>query len=277
MKIDKDLKLKWERFKRDKRAFTSFIILSTIFIITAPAEILCNVRPILLIVDGKMYIPIIFTYSEIDFGGVRPSEPDYLSKRFQNLLDGKQEGNILQSTEKKNQGSFDIKLNDFEDENLVFSIGVNDFEDNAIEKSASPTVKNALPKIPMKPLDHWILWPPVRYDYKYIPTESNAGNVVLAAPYRTFDEKTNKVIETSWVDGHYLGTDDRGRDVLARLIYGLRISMIFGLSIAVTGTLIGCLLGGTQGFFGGWIDLIGQRLTEIWGSIPRLYILIILI
>ena len=52
--------------------------------------------------------------------------------------------------------------------------------------------------------------------------------------------------------------------------------MIFGLSIAITGTLIGCLLGGAQGFLGGWVDLIGQRLTEIWGSIPRLYILIIL-
>ncbi|MGY8762590.1 MAG: ABC transporter permease subunit, partial [Nitrospinaceae bacterium] len=89
-------------------------------------------------------------------------------------------------------------------------------------------------------------------------------------------ERTNQTINSSWIDGHYLGTDDRGRDVLARLVYGLRISMIFGISIAITGTLIGCLLGGTQGFFGGWVDLIGQRLTEIWGSIPRLYILIIL-
>jgi microcin C transport system permease protein len=52
--------------------------------------------------------------------------------------------------------------------------------------------------------------------------------------------------------------------------------MIFGISIAVTGTIVGCLLGGVQGYFGGWIDLIGQRLTEVWGSIPRLYILIIL-
>jgi len=120
------------------------------------------------------------------------------------------------------------------------------------------------------------LWPPIRYDYKYIPTESRSGNVVLAAPYKTIDKETNKVTDSSWIDGHYLGTDDRGRDVLARLIYGIRISMIFGISIAITGTLIGCLLGGTQGYFGGWIDLIGQRLTEIWGSIPRLYILIIL-
>ena len=86
----------------------------------------------------------------------------------------------------------------------------------------------------------------------------------------------NKFWKTCWQDGHYLGTDDRGRDVLARLIYGFRISLIFGASLAITGTLIGCLIGGAQGFFGGWVDLAGQRLTEIWGSIPRLYILIIL-
>ena len=120
------------------------------------------------------------------------------------------------------------------------------------------------------------MWPPVRYDYKYIHTESKTGNVVLAAPYKIIDKETNQVTDSSWVDGHYLGTDDRGRDVLARLIYGLRISMIFGISIAIAGTIIGCLLGGVQGYFGGWVDLIGQRLTEIWGSIPRLYILIIL-
>ena len=119
-----------------------------------------------------------------------------------------------------------------------------------------------------------MLWPPIRYDYKYIPTQSKTGNVVLAPPYPTHDN--GKVVESAWVDGHYLGTDDRGRDVLARLIYGFRISMIFGISLAITGTLIGCLLGGIQGFLGGWVDLIGQRLTEIWGSIPRLYILIIL-
>ena len=276
MKIDKGLKLKWDKFTRDKRAFTSFIILSTLFIITAPAEILCNVRPILLVVDGKTYIPILFTYSEIDFGGTLPSEPDYLSKRFKDLLSGQPADSIFLSTGKKNQRSFDIKLGDFEDEDPVFSIGLNDFEDDITENPTSPSIKDTSPKIPTRPLDYWMLWPPVRYDYKYIPTESNTGNVVLAAPYKTFNEETNRVIESSWVDGHYLGTDDRGRDVLARLIYGLRISMLFGLSIAITGTLIGCLLGGAQGFLGGWVDLIGQRLTEIWGSSPRLYILIIL-
>jgi len=276
MKINKDFKIKWDKFTRDKRAFTSFIILSILFITTVPAELLCNVRPIVLIVDGKTYIPILITYSETDFGGTLPSEPDYLSKRFMNLLDGKPDESFSSSSKDKIHQSFDIGLDDFEDDGPVFSIGLDDFEDDNPTISTSLTTETTASQTSTKPRDYWFLWPPIRYDYKYIPTESNTGNVVLAAPYKKFIEETNQVIESSWKDGHYLGTDDRGRDVLARLIYGLRISMVFGLSIAVTGTFIGCLFGGTQGFFGGWIDLIGQRLTEIWGSIPRLYILIIL-
>ena len=262
MKISKDFNLKWNKFKRDRRAFFSFIFLMTLFIVTIPAEFLCNTRPIILIAEGKTFIPVLFTYSEKDFGGTLLSEPDYLSKRFTNLLEGIPEVSIFNSTESKNSSRFEIQLDDFEDED----------NENYIPKYTKNTITNP----PIKPIDYWILWPPIRYDYKYIPTESKTGNVVLAAPYKIINKETSQVTNSSWVDGHYLGTDDRGRDVLARLIYGLRISMIFGISIAIAGTIIGCFLGGIQGYFGGWVDLIGQRLTEIWGSIPRLYILIIL-
>ena len=276
MKISKDFNLKWNKFKRDRRAFISFIFLLTLFIITIPAEFLCNTRPIVLIVEGKTFIPVLFTYSEKDFGGTLLSEPDYLSKRFTNHLEGIPEDTIFNSTENNKSSTFEIDLDDFEEQEPVFSVEIDDFEDGLNESHISLNTKNAIPNPPIKPLDYWALWPPVRYDYKYIPTESKTGNVVLAAPYKIIDKETNQVTDSSWVDGHYLGTDDRGRDVLARLIYGLRISMIFGISIAIAGTIIGCLLGGVQGYFGGWVDLIGQRLTEIWGSIPRLYILIIL-
>ena len=276
MKISKDFNLKWNKFKRDRRAFISFIFLLTLFIITIPAEFLCNTRPIVLIVEGKTFIPVLFTYSEKDFGGTLLSEPDYLSKRFTNHLEGIPEDTIFNSTENNKSSTFEIDLDDFEEQEPVFSVEMDDFEDGLNESHISLNTKNAIPNPLIKPLDYWALWPPVRYDYKYIPTESKTGNVVLAAPYKIIDKETSQVTDSSWVDGHYLGTDDRGRDVLARLIYGLRISMIFGISIAIAGTIIGCLLGGVQGYFGGWVDLIGQRLTEVWGSIPRLYILIIL-
>ena len=276
MKTTKDFNLKWNKFKHDKRAFISFILLLILFIATTPAEFICNTRPIILVVEGKTFIPVLFSYSEKDFGGTLLSEPDYLSKKFRNLLDGIPEDNYFDSNDNNKSSSFDINLDDFEEQEPVFSIEIDDFEDEVNESHISPNTNGVILKPSKKPLDYWALWPPVRYDYKYIPTESSTGNVVLAAPYKTIDTATSQVIESSWIDGHYLGTDDRGRDVLARLVYGLRISMMFGISIAITGTIIGCLLGGTQGYFGGWIDLIGQRLTEIWGSIPRLYILIIL-
>jgi len=75
---------------------------------------------------------------------------------------------------------------------------------------------------------------------------------------------------------HYLGTDDRGRDVLARLIYGFRISILFGFTLTIASSIIGVGAGAVQGYFGGWIDLIAQRLIEIWTSVPALYLLLII-
>ena len=76
--------------------------------------------------------------------------------------------------------------------------------------------------------------------------------------------------------GHPLGTDDRGRDVLAQLLYGTRTALLFGLGLASIGVLMGLLIGGLQGYFGGRTDLLGQRLVEIWTALPELYLLIIL-
>jgi len=75
---------------------------------------------------------------------------------------------------------------------------------------------------------------------------------------------------------NWLGTDDRGRDVLARLIYGFRLSILFGLLLACVSTVLGIALGALQGYRGGWVDLLGQRGIELWSSLPELYLLIIL-
>lgn len=77
------------------------------------------------------------------------------------------------------------------------------------------------------------------------------------------------------VPGHWMGIDASGRDVLTLMLYGLRIAMSFGLLLVVTATLIGTLLGATQGFFGGWTDILGQRFIEIWAAPPFLYIMIL--
>ncbi|MDH5784649.1 MAG: ABC transporter permease [Chromatiales bacterium] len=77
-------------------------------------------------------------------------------------------------------------------------------------------------------------------------------------------------------DQNFFGTDDRGRDVLARLIYGFRISVIFAFAVTAMIVVLGMMIGAIQGYFGGRIDLVGQRISEIWSSMPKLYLLIIL-
>jgi len=79
-----------------------------------------------------------------------------------------------------------------------------------------------------------------------------------------------------WGNYHWLGTDERGRDVLARLLYGFRISVLFGLTLTIFSSVIGVFAGAVQGYFGGWVDLLFQRFIEIWTSIPALYLLLII-
>ncbi|MGE0822420.1 MAG: ABC transporter permease [Candidatus Binatia bacterium] len=104
----------------------------------------------------------------------------------------------------------------------------------------------------------WMLWPPIPYRYDTI-------NYRLSVPAPAPPSRDN-----------WFGTDDQGRDLAARLIYGFRISVVFGLVLTVLSSIVGVIAGAVQGYFGGWIDLLGQRLIEIWGGLPVLYLLIIL-
>jgi microcin C transport system permease protein len=104
----------------------------------------------------------------------------------------------------------------------------------------------------------WMLWPPVRYHYDTI-------NFANPKPAPSAPDREN-----------WLGTDDQGRDVLARVIYGFRISILFGLTLTLFSSLIGVAAGGLQGYFGGRVDLIMQRFIEIWSGLPVLFILIIM-
>ncbi len=102
----------------------------------------------------------------------------------------------------------------------------------------------------------WMIWPPVRFDYRTI-------NLELPTPAPSPPTAVN-----------WLGTDDEGHDVFARLIYGLRISILFGLLLTAVSSIIGVAAGAIQGYFGGLTDLVLQRLLEIWNGLPELYVLI---
>ena len=88
LRLSKEWKVKLEVFQKDRRAYFSFLILFILFIITLPAEFICNVRPLIIVIEGKPYFPIAITYSQKDFGGTLPSEPDYKSRNFMELLSG---------------------------------------------------------------------------------------------------------------------------------------------------------------------------------------------
>lgn len=104
----------------------------------------------------------------------------------------------------------------------------------------------------------WMLWPPIRYSYDTI-------NYALSVPAPAPPSREN-----------WLGTDDQGRDLLARLIYGFRISVLFGLVLTILSSIVGIAAGAVQGYWGGWVDLLFQRGIEIWSGLPVLYLLIIL-
>ena len=128
----------------------------------------------------------------------------------------------------------------------------------------------------------WMIWPPIRYSYNTensdIPAPAPSKPAFLMSraeacvkyPLQANDPACN------FGNMNWLGTDDQGRDVIARLIYGYRISVAFGLILTLVSSVIGIAAGAVQGYFGGWTDLLMQRVIDIWQTIPLLYLLIIL-
>ena len=127
----------------------------------------------------------------------------------------------------------------------------------------------------------WVLWPPIRFSYN-----TQNKNPPMAFPVKPTWALTEKDCQAAVEQGfhpcnaelewNWLGTDDQGRDVVARVIYGFRISVLFGLVLTLFSSIIGVAAGAVQGYFGGWTDLLFQRFIEIWTSIPQLYLLIII-
>ncbi|MFA5949015.1 MAG: ABC transporter permease [Hyphomicrobium sp.] len=135
----------------------------------------------------------------------------------------------------------------------------------------------------------WALWPPIRYSYDTInkdyPRREGPGGLCLGYPAPPQWASTAKFCEAppdqlarymAIGNRNWLGLDDQGRDVAARVIYGFRISMLFGLLLTALSSVIGVAAGAVQGYFGGRIDLYMQRFLEIWSAIPYLYVLLII-
>jgi microcin C transport system permease protein len=128
----------------------------------------------------------------------------------------------------------------------------------------------------------WIVWAPIRYSYR--TTNDELPVPAPSPPSWMLDKETrcqnyplgaDDLNCTAW-NWNWLGTDDQARDVAARIIYGFRISVLFGLILTFVSSAIGITAGAVQGYYGGWIDLLFQRFIEIWTSVPQFFLLLII-
>ncbi len=181
-------------FRANRRGFYSLWAFLALLVLTLFAEFIANDKPVIVMFEGRLHVPVLFEYPETVFGGFFETEAEYTDPEVQDLIKA----------------------------------------------------------------DGWMLWPPIRYRY---------DTVALDLPTPAPSPPTTQ---------NWLGTDDQARDVVARLIYGFRISVLFGLVLTVISSIIGVAAGAVQGYFGGLVDLLFQRFIEIWSGLPTLYLLIIL-
>ena len=185
---------RWQRFRHNRRGYWSLWLFLLIFVLSLGAELLANDKPLLVHYQQRWYAPLLFNYSESDFGGQFATPADYQDPWLKQRID--QQG--------------------------------------------------------------WALWAPIRFSDSTI-------HFATDVPFPSPPSAQN-----------WLGTDANGGDVLARLLYGTRISLLFGLLLTLFSSGIGIVVGALQGYFGGRVDLIGQRLIEVWSGMPTLFMLILL-
>jgi len=212
---------RWENFKAHRRGYWSFWVFLVLFVLSLFAEFIANDKPLLVKYDGHYYFPVLFNYTEGDFG--------------------------------------------VEDE---LKEAAADYRETFLQKQIAEKAG-------------YMIWPPIRYSY-------GTHNLDLPTPapspptWMLTEAQCKAVVERKGLQScrdleyNWLGTDDQGRDIVARMIYGFRVSVLFGLILTIVSSFIGVAAGAVQGYFGGWTDLLFQRFIEIWTSIPSLYLLLII-
>ena len=127
----------------------------------------------------------------------------------------------------------------------------------------------------------WAIWPPIHFSYGTVDIYQPGSGAIAPTWMLSREQACQRYPlgvddpECSWSNYHWLGTDGEAHDVLARLLYGVRISILFGFTLTILSSIVGLAAGAVQGYFGGWLDLIAQRLIEIWTAVPALYLLLI--
>ncbi len=369
---------RWRRFRANKRAFRSLVLLGGLYLLSLGAELICNNRPLLVIQEGRMYFPFLVYYPDDTFtGSGLQTRPDYKaiarSERFaegsgnhmvfalfpygpyeildpDSLRDEEsvtvklrprprvasisvdREGRITRALAAESffpgqEGVTGSKLSIFWPVNEAFRDAMEARFENReageirmeLNHAANPSLSAELSMSRFRPRSR----PPedVRITFREQVDVGRAYSIVFNHALETIDggdgfaklpakvqAQVRQLAETrfreplfspdpieiagvshdveadlndiQWpyppVGKHWMGIDSAGRDVFARILYGLRISMTFGLLLVSVTMLLGTLIGAIQGYYGGRTDMLGQRLIEIWSAVPFLYVMILI-
>ncbi len=250
---------RWRNFKRNRRAFWSLWIFLVLYGLSLMAPYLANDRPLLVNFRGEYFTPIFNFYPETAFGGDFRTEAVYRDVEVQCLIVS---------------GGLEDCWDDPED--VIDQVEETGYFNGAEVEQG------------------WIMWPPIPHSFNTIVDRPGVApappNVVGWWPEVEIDSAGEPILDADdqpiidWRFGllpedrrgtNLLGTDDTSRDVLARVIYGFELSVSFALIVTVCTSIIGIFMGALQGYFGGLVDLIWQRIIEIWNATPSLYVIII--
>lgn len=277
MKLSPTTAKRVARFKRIRRGYWAFVTLSVLLVLSLFLELLVNDKPLAIRYGGRLAFPaamdwlgkvipfarISSFYSKEEFGQFGKSEVDYreFARTVADPSRGRQEVDRLRKAHQERKATF-LKDNPRpgpeeaaaareEWERRWARLGRKEAEIGQLEAALKPFEEGRawmLPTLyPYGPEQN-------RLDFEKPPP--NAPSLALGVP---------------------LGTDTSGRDVLVQLAYGFRISLFFSLLVAATGVVIGTIVGGLQGYYGGWVDIASQRVVEIWGAIPFLFVIMMIV
>ena len=262
------------RFKQIKRGHWAFVAITTLFVTSLFLEVLVNGRAIAIYYDGKLAFPavaewvddvLVFAHitpfnKKSDFGQIGESEVDYrlfdrysadpsvLRKEIEQAEAELAEGRKAHATEAPGADAKGFEVRKYER------------EARQIEKRAAQIEEMRGHLKVFEAGSCWCIMP----IYPYSPSELR-DDITEPPPNAP-----------SLAQGIPLGTDMSGRDIVPLMLYGFRLSLLFALAVAFVGYLIGVVIGGFQGYYGGWVDILSQRFVEIWGSIPFLFVIMIL-
>jgi microcin C transport system permease protein len=292
---------RWQSFKANRRGYYSFWIFLVLFVVSLFAEFIANDKPFYVRYDGKSFFPVFAAYPETAFDGEFETAADYRDPFLQKVI---REGMPRLGTITEGSGYVDgtytnVRLTGGSGSgasatitvkgNAVSTVTITDpgshYATDDILSASNRDLggKGAGFSVPVayQAKGGFMLWPPIRYSY-------NTQNLDLPTPapskptWLLSEKECKAVVERKGLSScrdleyNWLGTDDQGRDVVARLIYGFRISVLFGLALTILSSIIGVAAGAVQGYFGGWTDLLFQRFIEIWTAVPSLYLLLII-